>query len=132
MKTWEMVKALTEDPKLKFKSKDGFIASVHDAILRLEYRERYSCINGNIRLLDCNGYNADEWELVPQFIPFDEAIKAAIDGKKPTIDLGGARYTLSAEKSVLSKIGYWLSVTYEDDTVELSTGMIDSMWTVEE
>ena len=132
MKTWQMIKALTEDPKLKFRSKDGFIASVHDAILRLEYRERYSCINGNIRLIAHDGFNADEWEIVPQFIPFDEAVKAAIDGKKPTIVLGSSRYTLTAKRSTLSGIGYWLEITYDDDPAELSTGMIDGMWTVEE
>ena len=132
MKTWEMIKALTENPKLKFKSKDGYTANVLNSLLKLEHERCYSCVNGNIRLLDNDSYNADEWELVPKPITFTEAVKVAIEGKKPTINLSGARYTLSAQKSVLSEIGYWLSVTYEDDPAELSTGMIDGMWTVEE
>jgi len=127
-----MIKALSENPKLKFRSKDGFIASVPGTTLRLERGERCICTDGNIRLLDCNGYNADEWELVPQPIPFDEAVKAAIDGKKPTITLGDSRYVLMAIKSPWDDIGYWLRVMYDDDPAELSTGMIDGMWTVEE
>jgi hypothetical protein len=71
-------------------------------------------------------------EEIKQPIPFPEAVKAAIDGKKPTIELGGSRYVLMAIKSPWDDIGYWLRVMYDDDRAELTTGMIDGMWTVEE
>jgi hypothetical protein len=75
---------------------------------------------------------SDNCRLIPQLVPFSEAVKAAIAGKKPTIVLNGDKYTLSAEKSILSGKGYWLTITYDDDSAGLSTGMFDGMWTVEE
>lgn len=82
LKTWEMVKALTENPKLKFKSKTH-IAYTEGSLLRLEYRFagiKSSGANGNLRLLNANGFNADEWELVPEPVPFMEAVKAYVKG----------------------------------------------------
>jgi hypothetical protein len=131
LKTWEMIKALTDNPKLKFKSEDGFIASTREKILRLKYADRSSGVDGNIRLLTEGAFKADEWELVPQSITFTEAVKAAIEGKRPTIVLEGLKHTLIAEKS-LRDIGYWLTVKSENGTAHsISTGMIDGMWTVE-
>ena len=76
------------------------------------------------------GYDT-ELEEIPQTVIFSEAVKAAIKGKKPTITLDGDTYTLTAEKSMLSGKGYWLTITYNGDPAGLSTGMIDGMWTVE-
>jgi hypothetical protein len=132
LKTWEMIKALTENPKLKFKSEDGHIASIFNTNLKLEYRDRGSAIVGDISLLTEDGFKADEWELVPQSVTFTKAVEAAIGGKKPTIVLNGDAYTLTAEKSMQSGRGYWLTITYYDDSVGLSTAMLDGMWTVEE
>ena len=73
------------------------------------------------------------WELVvPQPITFTDAVKAAIEGKRPTIVLCGSKYTLFAEKGMYDDIGYLLKVANEYGTkVDVSTGMIDGMWTVE-
>jgi len=132
LKTWEMIKALTENPKLKFKSEDGHIASIFRTNFQLEYRNHNSNAGGNIRLLTEGGFKADEWELVPQPVSFTEAVKAAIEGKRPTIVLEGLRYTLIAEKS-LRDIGYWLLFNCENGTTHsISTGMIDGLWTIED
>jgi hypothetical protein len=69
----------------------------------------------------------------PKPVSFMEAVKAAIEGKKPTIVLRGSKYTLFAEKGMYDDIGYWLKVVNEySEKVDISTGMIDGMWTVEE
>jgi hypothetical protein len=72
-------------------------------------------------------------KLIPQPIPFPEAVKAAIAGKRPTIVLNGHKYTLSAEKSMLHNVGFWIDITSGDSTKRMfATGMLDGMWTVEE
>jgi hypothetical protein len=118
---------------------EGKRYKVRDTLIDRHGKEYETAIfkSGNLRtyggnMLFAHANSMTQLEEIPQPIPFDEAVKAAIDGKKPAITLGGSRYTLTAKRSTLSGIGYWLEVTYDDDPAELSTGMIDGMWTVEE
>jgi hypothetical protein len=76
---------------------------------------------------------SDFVKVVPQPVSFMEAREAAIEGKRPTIELCGSKYTLFAEKGMYGEIGYWLKVESENGiTYGISTGMIDGMWTIEE
>jgi hypothetical protein len=132
LKTWEAIKKLTDNTLLWFRA-----GSMNEYPKTLYYDNGIKCTQfAKDTKIDRDTYNiniypSDEWELVPQPVSFNEARKAAIEGKKPTITLNGARYTLSAERSVSNGLGYWLTVTIEDDTTSLSTGMIDGMWTIE-
>jgi hypothetical protein len=81
MKTWEMIKALTENPKLKFKVEE-FTASVDDTgLLDLEYNGDKANVDCNIRITDVGSIKADDWELIPQEVTWQEAIQAWVDGK---------------------------------------------------
>jgi hypothetical protein len=75
---------------------------------------------------------SDNCRLIPQPIPFSEAVKAAIAGKKPVIELNGWKYTLTADKSMYDTIGYFLKVDSDTGTKNVfCTGMFDGMWTMD-
>jgi hypothetical protein len=79
LKTWEMIKALTENPKLKFKN-TSHIATVDGAgWLRLEFLGGFesSGPSGNLSLARGN----DEWKLVQEPVDFMKAITAYATGK---------------------------------------------------
>lgn len=90
MKTWEMIKALTENPTLVFVSQDGykvFIDSDNGCLrhVRSNNTESFGSAS-NIRLVDC-GVKPDEWELVPQEVTWQEAIQAWLDGRSIRVEL---------------------------------------------
>lgn len=69
----------------------------------------------------------------PKPVTFKEAVTAAIEGKKPTIELDNIKYVLVAGKSSYPDIGYWLTVRSESGTTfNISTGMMVSKWYVKE
>jgi hypothetical protein len=81
LKTWEMIKALTENDNLRFKAQDGMTAEV--------------AVNGCLVLKDSDGDEAevrivsgvadiepDKWDLIPQEVTWQEAIQAWIDESK--------------------------------------------------
>lgn len=91
MKTWEMIKALTENPKLKFKFTDYAIEMTHHHV---------EVVNGRICWGGDNNYplyivmeNNDKWELIPQEIPFLEAVKAFSEGKTIRCEYNCYSYT---------------------------------------
>jgi hypothetical protein len=127
-KTWEVVKMLTENHELVFvRPSDGVRTMLGDKIHAGEIIGKYlKQTNGEgIRL-------SDEWELVPQPITFTEAVKAAIEGKKPNIVLNDIKCELIAEECISNEMGYSLRAVSKSGTkFHISTGMIDGMWTVE-
>jgi len=87
MKNWEVIKALYENPRLQFKNKRfggvlGYDENGHLAwlsgvpkvgeIFTIHYNPGHPFATGN--------YD-DDWELVPQPVPFLEAVKAYSEGK---------------------------------------------------
>jgi len=72
MQTWEMVKKLAENPKLRFKSKkDGSIISLYKDIMFWD---------GDLSLVpELNVF--EEWELISEPVPVWEAVKAICEGK---------------------------------------------------
>jgi hypothetical protein len=74
-----------------------------------------------------------ELEEIPQPVPFMEAVKAAIEGRHPIITLDGMKLTLLAEESSANKIGHWLKArSVVGATINISTKMVDGLWTIEE
>lgn len=96
MKTWEMIKALEENPDLKFISQDGFIASVNqlNGMFILTNVNNPCSPNGNIHLVRVDGsvYSPDSWELIPQKVTWQEAIQAWLEGKEILIKHNGKEY----------------------------------------
>jgi len=105
-KTWEVIKMLSENPKLKFRLviqkvgidlKDTFLQSAGNGYLTIIEREVEKTAEGNIGL-------DDEWTLIQEPVPFMEAIKALNEGKGVycKIDSGKLYY-----KSGTSLNGYY-------------------------
>jgi hypothetical protein len=85
VKTSEMIAMLEKNPELKFKSQNGYRASVNE-YTGLFIWERYSGtsgINNNLRLLPSKaaGFKPDNWTVIREPVPWQEAIQAWIDGK---------------------------------------------------
>jgi hypothetical protein len=81
-KTWEITKALTENPNHEFKRvSDGMIFRTSKQIENGKEVARYiSQITSPKGWADCVTLS-DEWELIQQPIPFMEAVKACSEGK---------------------------------------------------
>jgi hypothetical protein len=73
MKTWEMLKELTENPTKKFKS----LTSGEVWKLEGTYMRNFSCSGVSADRLHID----DEWEEIPQEVPFLEAVKSFCEGK---------------------------------------------------
>jgi hypothetical protein len=99
-----------------------------------ESKEIKLCSSGQMSTGFLAAYISSDTELeeIPQPVTFMEAVKAAIEGKHPTIMLDNIKHVMTADKSSYGEIGYWLKVKSENGiTYGISTGMIDGMWTVE-
>jgi hypothetical protein len=96
VKTWEMVKELTENDNLKFKAQDGMTAEV--------------AVNGCLMLKDSDGDEAevriaggcceiepDRWELIPQEVTWQEAIQRWLGGETIVCEIGLHRYIYTPE-----------------------------------
>jgi hypothetical protein len=77
MKTWEMIKMLGENPKLKFVTKRNGVATEPLTISDFGYISWEKQSYG-VPSLKAN----EEWELIREPVPVWEAIKALIEGKK--------------------------------------------------
>ena len=81
MKTWEMIKELTENPKAKAKEVNSPNDQGHDTVSVVENRICWggdSCFPLYI-LVD--GKEVSEWELIPQEVTWQDALQAWVDGK---------------------------------------------------
>jgi hypothetical protein len=71
MKTWEMIKELTENPKKKFRLIDN------------ELDLKVTCSDGEIRWTGDEGlYLDDEWEEVKEPVSWKKAFEAGLHGKR--------------------------------------------------
>ena len=84
MKTWQIIKALTENPNLKFESP----IPGHIVMLNPDTKQIQWCINGRferfVLIYDpgCADNLRDiEWKLVQKPVTWQEAIQAWLDGK---------------------------------------------------
>jgi hypothetical protein len=87
-KTWEVIKMLTDNPKLRFKNErmKGILGvGVSHEIIWLHYEtndeNRKFTMAHNPDSEYAKGNLIDEWTLVQQPIPFLEAVKAYAEGK---------------------------------------------------
>lgn len=88
MKTSEMIAMLEKNPKLIFKSQNGYIMGVDGRGLITWNRENSSSsgVQGNLRLVETEMGKPDDWTLVPQPVPWQEALQARLDGKTVKVD----------------------------------------------
>lgn len=92
MKTWEVFKALEENPKRKFKH-DRFTLSVNDRGYFYLNHDKWDCntsaggFNGNIS-------KYVDWEEIKQPVPWQEAIAAKLQGKYVFYVCDGVRHEL--------------------------------------
>lgn len=95
MKTWEMIKELTENPKRKYKRvSDGrkfesCSMKISDGQL-VDYYISGIAKNGS----ECISLN-DEWELIPQEVLWQEALSAWVKGVSIIRELGGTSCTFT-------------------------------------
>ena len=117
MKTWDMLRELSENPLLKFKDNSGSVVGISDKTGRVVWlngdREDAFVIHSyaygfvdNLHL---------DWELVPQEVTWQEAISAWLDGEavackykgsEITFLSGGINMALYVDKEKL-KYGKW-------------------------
>jgi hypothetical protein len=87
-KTWEVIKAMTENKDLRFKYNTGYETG------------EIAVVRSDIRVVKCDGKPIDthfelhtgfigiEWELIQQPITFMEAVKAYSEGKTIRCEIG--------------------------------------------
>jgi hypothetical protein len=83
MKTWEMIKELSENPKLKFNNGIHKV-KISDITKRIVWA--YADEKEEPFIIFSNAPGAVdnlhiEWELIPQEVPWQEALQAWLDGK---------------------------------------------------
>lgn len=92
MKTWEMIKELTENTEMRFKCINGCLKGIEDYIIGRN-KEGYIKFlrNGEFRdtYFDIHGKFDWDWELVPQEVTWQEAVQAWVDGKGVYFTLNG-------------------------------------------
>lgn len=97
MKTWEMIKELTENPKKKFKSLDGYEASVTEQGLLSLFNDVKVDIDESILILDKGNFKADDWTEVKQPVSLLEALQAWADGKTITCKTVGKKFIYTGD-----------------------------------
>jgi len=93
MKTWEMIKALAENPNLKFEN-GTHVVKISDITGRVVWDRKdgeepfviYSHAPGNVDNLHI------EWELVLKEVTWQEAIQARLNGEGFYIEYDGHKY----------------------------------------
>ena len=118
MKTWEMIKGLMENPKLKFKyntgSESGVVANINGGIKIIEC----SSIPSNTDTLRLHhGFMKLDWEPVHEPVDFMTAINS---GKDIRYDNWNTFNTISATLSILS-----------DKVLSTALRMIQGKWYIE-
>lgn len=114
LKTWEMIKELTENPDKKFKTEKGVEAYIKLGLLHIE-----DPVSGYVRasIISSETFPTDEWEEVKQPVPWLEAIEHHIKDK----ELGKWSFSIYMPDGEIwrqhsaHKLGY-LSLEGESDT----------------
>lgn len=116
MKTWEMMKVLTENPDAKFVRLDCPSLVYHfldgRIVVDRTYEKNDKYIDGPLNL------NAD-WELVDELVPFEEALKALREGK--TVECRGCKKDFRCK---------YEPVTCEADNPCLGKGILNGKWKI--
>ena len=94
METWEMIKELTKNPKLKFRNGIDSIVKISDKTKTVVWVDEDG--DESPFILYSHAASVDNlhivWELVPQEVTWQEAIQAWIDGKDFRIERDGITY----------------------------------------
>lgn len=142
METWEMIKTLTENPTLKTRAKvaDGgyfecfvtankylrFSRYTQDGVL-VDSTVPRGGVNGNILI-------NSEWELVPQEVPFIEAVKAFSEGKtiRCKVGEGVVNYTYTPDSLTKCKnISFGYSLGYDRNTAISTREILEGTWYID-
>jgi hypothetical protein len=83
-KTWEMLKALTENPGFKFENDDGYIAYSEYDVFKFKNK------NYHTSGFNCNALLSEEWKQVQEPVDFMTAAKAHLEGKTIWCEWNGA------------------------------------------
>lgn len=129
-KTWEVIKALAENPKLRFKCNRYTIgANSYGSIV---HEKNGECSDmGEFLSLSAGVTSQTGWELIQESVDFLTAVKAYSEGKTIRCEANGSEYIFNG-KCHRSKIGQGAWFRSERDTI-LSTEMIlNGTWYVEE
>ena len=93
MKTWEMIKALTENPKKKYKRIDDDLIVKRNPITgEFKWRSGHAFLNVN-----------DEWGEVKQPVTWQEALEAWATGKSITLKMNGQTEIIDYSGLALNK-----------------------------
>jgi len=99
MKTWEMIKSLTDNRDAKFKCTNGCIVNPNRDFVIGCNEEGYIKFfeHGEFRdaFFDIHNKLDWEWELVPQEVTWQEAVQAWINGKNVYFILDGIRHDVN-------------------------------------
>ena len=119
MKTWEMIKELSKNPKKKFKRKtDGL--EIRNMCGRFNWEPGYTFLGVN-----------DEWEEIKEPVDFMTAIKS---GKKIRVEhefVDGALERLSTEYHYLDEILYVLGIYINSDD-DIRNIALNGKWYIED
>jgi hypothetical protein len=131
-KTWEITKALTENPNHEFKRvSDGMIFRTSKQIENGKEVARYiSQITSSKGWADCVTLS-DEWELIQQPIPFMEAVKAYSEGKTIRCEIKDLTYTYEPveEVEVGNKLdGYMLAEVGNENEAVSTDEILNGKW----
>jgi hypothetical protein len=134
-KTWEVIKAMTENKDLRFKYNTGYETG------------EIAVVRGDIRVVKCDGKPIDthfelhtgfigtKWELIQQPIPFMEAVKAYSEGKPVDCEICGKVWHYNPNSIPKdSSLGYHLVVTNKCGTSPSITTeeILRGKWTIAE
>lgn len=84
MKFSEAIAMLEKNPSLKFKSQSHIIGvSPNSGFIEIKQAdgEPSSGLSHNVRLRDCAGCKANDWQLIREPVPVWEAVKALSEGE---------------------------------------------------
>lgn len=121
MKTWEMIKALTGNPKKKFKN---------------QYGEEIRVLADNDLFFDgVDGHNyisiTDEWEEVKEPVDFMEVLKRIKDSDGDIrLMLINDLYEVEIKNKTFDKVLYHLSIDYLDTSI--ADILLNGKWYIEE
>lgn len=120
MKTWEMIKELTENPKKKFRLIDN------------ESDIKVTCSVGEIRWTGGDGlYIDDEWEEVKEPVDFMEVLKRIEDSDGDIrLMLINDLYEVEIKNKTFDKVLYHLSIDYLDTSI--ADILLNGKWYIED
>lgn len=134
-KTWEVIKMLTENPRLNFSQVDEYgvkhVLQVQDEFFYYRQDDALGNMNGNIMI-------TDEWVLLQQPVTFIEAVNAYADGKTIRLERGNriiGKLIPRKGKSYCTNQDFWVRLygNAEEESRNLSAiEILEGTWYIEE